>query len=533
MDGICVGETPDLTVDEGCKILELPMCHDDHHRKRLVRVASPLIPGAFQPTFHHDCSHNQLRAVVGRVIGVVPKPSSLGIARLKAAAARVAGFLPRSSPQDLLAMPNRYTGAKKQRYLDAAMRFVRFGVRTFDAGCTMFVKPERMHGEKKVNPDPRAIQFRSSVYCVALAQHLQPIEHHIYELSGFCAGVPPSRNIAKGLNQAERAELLRRKMAAFRNPRVISLDASRFDKHVDIELLKVEHSVYTTASSHPMFKRLLKMQLISKVRSKYGLKYVCHGRRMSGDMNTACGNCLLMLIMVLAFCIWMGLTSWDTLDDGDDCLLIVEEEDLDRVLSCLTEHFLEYGMEMKVENVACSLHEVIFCQSSVVEYADARFKFVRDYRAVISKSLCGIRHWQDPKYRIKVLRAIGLCELVLNLGVPVLQSFACCLLRNVGRPDDFSYASDGLQSRVARELRALGVPAHAVAPQVINECARESFAIAFNCSRDDQLFFEQSLDALDFDHQTMDYFGVEWDVANWLAHHSSGEVYPLQAKCRN
>jgi hypothetical protein len=392
----------------------------------------------------------------------------------------------------------------------------------------MFIKPDRFDGYVKINPDPRAIQFRGPVFCVALAQFLQPIEHHIYIMDGFSAGVPPSRNIAKGLNQSQRAELLHRKMSHFRRPVVLSLDGSRFDKHIGVNLLKVEHSVYTSVQRDPFFRRLLNMQLINKVTSKLGIKYVSKGRRMSGDMNTALGNCLLMLIMVSAYLEYIAVPVWDCLDDGDDCLLIVEEQVLALIERTVHEHFLEYGMEMKVECVARTLFGVSFCQSSVVEYSDARFKFVRDYKAVISKALTGIRHWQDPKYRIKVLRAIGLCELVLNLGVPVLQSFACSVLRNVGRPKDLRLASDGLKARVSRELRALNLNPWEVRARPINECARLSFALAFDCPISEQLYFERFFDGWMFDVSTLTYWGDEWEVQRWLTYQSTHEVYPLR-----
>lgn len=527
MGGICVGETQDLAVDEGCEISRLPEPHDDHHKKCFVRVALPLVPGVFQPSIHYDCAHNQLRAVVGRVLGVVPKPSELGIARLRAVALRVASSIPPCQPQELWEMPAKYTGAKARRYTEAVDRYLAFGVRPVDAQCTMFVKPDKFDGHVKTNPDPRAIQFRGAVYCVALAQFLQPIEHYIYGMDLFSAGVPRSRNIAKGLNQAQRAELLRSKMQAFRNPRVLSLDGSRFDKHVSIALLKIEHLVYTVAQRDPFFARLLKMQLVNVVKSKLGIKYTAAGRRMSGDMNTALGNCLLMLIMVTAFMEYLGVLAWDTLDDGDDCLLIIEEQDLVLVEETIFNHFLEYGMQMKVECVATTLFEVSFCQSSVVEYADARFKFVRDYQAVISKALTGIRHWQDPNYRIKVLRAIGLCELVLNLGVPVLQAFATSILRNVGRPTDLALASDGLKARAGRELRALGLPLSVVSAQPITEQARVSFALAFNCPVEEQLRIEAFFSSWKFDVRSLTYWGDEWDVSRWLSYHSTHEVYPI------
>lgn len=527
MSGICVGETKDLTVDEGCEILRLPLPHDDRHKKSMVRVVSPRIPGVFQPTFHQDCWHNQLRAVVGRVIGKVVKPSGPGIARLKVTASRFSSKIPFCPAQDIYAMPERYSGGKRQRYLEAVDKYLRYGLKLSDAFCSMFVKSDRFDAHEKVNPDPRAIQFRGAKYCVALAQFLQPIEHHVYTMSGFSCGVPETRNIAKGLNSVERAELLHRKMSAFTNPRVISLDASRFDKHVSAALLKIEHSVYTAVNPHFLFRRLLSMQINNKVYSRTGLKYLTEGRRMSGDMNTALGNCLLMLIMLFTYAS-AHLQKWDSLDDGDDCLLIIEEEDLDSVLSTITQDFLDYGMELKVEHIASSIFEVIFCKSGVVEYSPARFKFVRDYRAVISKSLCGIRHWQDPNYRIKVLRAIGSCELVLNLGVPVLQSFALCLIRNVGRSKDFDLASDGLRSRVSRELRGLGTTLSEVQPRAITEVARSSFAIAFDCSPADQRYLERYFEQLVFDVKSLSHWGDEWDVERWLPHQSWRELCPLR-----
>jgi hypothetical protein len=429
-------------------------------------------------------------------------------------------------------MPARYSGGKRQRYEQAVESFLRFGLFARDAFCNMFVKSDRFDGDEKENPDPRAIQFRSAKYCVALAQFLQPIEHHIYTMSGFSNGVPETRNIAKGLNSVQRAELLHSKMSHFRSPVVLSLDASRFDKHVDIELLKIEHSVYTSVNPHQFFRRLLGMQLINKVSSRSGLKYVAQGRRMSGDMNTALGNCLLMLIMLHAFCSFLTLSTWDSLDDGDDCLLIIEEEDLASVQSTLVPHFLDYGMEMKLEHIARSIFEVTFCKSSVVEYSDARFKFVRDYKAVISKSLCGIRHWQDPNYRTKVLSATGTCELVLNLGVPILQSFALCLIRNVGRTNDTHLASDGLRSRVQRELRGLGVTISEVKPRVITEAARFSFAKAFDCSVEDQFRHEEFFDNWTFDISNAVHWGEEWDVSRWLSYKSTRESCPLRQNAK-
>ncbi len=451
-----------------------------------------------------------------------------------AASKLVSRHVPLTEAADIHDMPARYSGSKRARYERAVDSVLAFGLFPPDSYCKMFIKPDRVDGAAKVNPNPRAIQFRAAKYCVSLAQFLHPIEHHLYLFDGASAGVPRSRNIAKGLNSVARAELLVEKLSHFDDPRVISLDASRFDKHVNVAHLRVEHSIYLRSNNHKCFRDLLRKQLTNTVFTSLGVKYKVAGRRMSGDMNTACGNCVIMITMLIAYATRTELPRWDCLDDGDDCLLIIESTSLALVERTVKAVFLDYGMEMKVEKTADHISRVVFCQSSVVEYAESRFKFVRDYRAVISKSLTGVRHWQNSKYRKKVLQAIGLCELVLNLSVPVLQAFALAVLRNAGgkAPADLMYAPDGLRVRAQRDIRSLGLELDSIKPRPILDCARESFAIAFGLAPDEQVDLEERLNAWAFDVESLHHWGDEWDVFSWLSYKSSAERYPLQAKCQ-
>jgi hypothetical protein len=381
----------------------------------------------------------------------------------------------------------------------------------------MFVKPERFDGHSKEDPDPRAIQFRGSKYCVELASYLQPGEHQLY-LSEFASkGVPSSRNIAKGLNQRQRASLLLEKLSHFDAAIIVSLDASRFDKHVSQDLLRIEHQLYKYFNSEPRFAQLLSMQLINKGFSKLGMKYISKGRRMSGDMNTALGNCVLMIMMLVTYCSSIGLNKYDVLDDGDDCLLIIEETDFSLVQSTVYDEFLKFGMEMKVDGVARRPEEVVFCRSKPVEITPGVWTFVRDYRDVISKSLSGIRHWGDPKYRTRVVKAIGCCELSLNYSVPVLQSFATCLLRNTkGVAFDVKYLSDGLKARYHREQTRN-------TPGPITVEARLQFEVAFGCSVSRQLELEEFFDkwVVDFGSR-VEHWGLEWGD-DWIPCQSNVE----------
>jgi hypothetical protein len=74
--------------------------------------------------------------------------------------------------------------------------------------------------------------------------------------------------------------------------------------------LEMERSIYLTANSDPEFKRLLLMQRKNKGFSSLGLVYMVAARRMSGDMNTAIGNVVIMLAMMIGFCRHMLSIKW-------------------------------------------------------------------------------------------------------------------------------------------------------------------------------------------------------------------------------
>jgi hypothetical protein len=518
------------TLAAGCKITKVPLDDGCQHGRRLVRVAIPWVcEEQFVPFVHHDCIHNQLLAVANRVCGVVPRPTAEGLSALRVAAKVVGRQLPVTTPEDYYVMPMRYGGAKRTRYLNATDDVLAFGLSPRDATIKMFVKTERIQPDQaKPNPDPRAIQFRNARYCVELSRYLKPIEEHLYALSGVSRGVPPTRVVAKGLNQVERAELLKEKLAHFVRPVVLSLDASRFDKHVDEEALRVEHSVYVGCCPDPYFALLLSWQLGNRCFSSRGLSYKVVGKRMSGDMNTALGNCLLMVIMLVAYMTWCK--KWDLLDDGDDVLLIVEESDLPRVVGTVKDAFLAFGHELKVESVTRVLEQVEFCQSRPIEWSPGKHKFVRNPWKVLSTALTGVKYFNQDGARAKLLYSIGICELVLSLGVPVLQEFALAILRNCGVDEGLQLPPDGsLMSRVRRELRTLGLRTlQRVDPQPVQTCARLSFELAFGMTPARQVQAESSLRLWRFDVTGVCELPPEWDVRTWTFNPLVDmEVHPL------
>jgi hypothetical protein len=446
----------------------------------------------------------------------VPAPTQQGLLLLREQARRIGRFLPKVASQEWFEMPMMYAGAKRARYLAATEQLLSGSLSRKDATVRMFVKFEKFN-PGKVNPDPRAIQFRSAKYCVALGKYLKSVEHALYALKGDGRILPNTRVIGKGLSMGERASLLRKKWEAFDCPIVVSLDASRFDMHVSRELLQIEHNVYLRMCNDRTFARLLSWQLDNKCISSLGLKYLARGRRMSGDMNTALGNCLLMVIMVSTI---MRGHKYDILDDGDDCLLIIEKDTLPFVLEKLPAMFLEFGHEIKIENIAEDFECVEWCQSRPVEYSTGKFKFVRLPWKVLSTALSGIKYVEaNDKVRRRLVNTIGMAEMILNLGIPILQEYGIALMRNADTPlvqrfDDI----DSLYYRLHRELKALNMKQlEKRDPQPITPDARWSFYRAFGITPDDQVVAEDFLRTWSFSLLGDLTLPVDIDIQNWTS----------------
>jgi hypothetical protein len=445
-------------------------------------------------------------------MGTVPKTTSIGVGWLQTGLKVLLRSLPRSSPQGLEDFCYAYSGSKREMYLKACEDYRR-GFLPKHANVTMFVKVERVYpSASKIDPDPRAIQFRHPVYCAAVAQFLKPIEHNLYQACLYHRLTSNSRVVGKGLNQRQRAKLLLEKFQSLDNSVAVSLDCSRFDKHVSVEQLKCEHKLYESLCPSKQFKQLLKYQLRNKCYTRSGFRYITKGRRMSGDMNTALGNCVIMIMMLVGYCIRYDL-RFEILDDGDDAILFVQRPKLSQVVETIGQHFLEYGHEVKIESVATSMEEVDWCQSRPIQYKPGKWKMVRNPMKVINSCLCSNK-FSEHNSGIMV-NAIGLCELVLNQHVPVLQSYAAALIRNTRdvKSPNFTKCSNLYRAKLERR-DFLGRYNSKIHP--INDIARDSFHRAFGISISSQIAFEQLMETwkICMDWSDIINVGPNYDL-NW------------------
>jgi len=388
-------------------------------------------------------------SVHNRVVGKVPLPTARGILELKKERNRMAACFGHLVPWDLERTVESFTGARRARYQRAYESLLVDPLDTKDGRIQSFVKAEKFDPLVKENPDPRMIQARTPRYNLMIAKYLRPVEHIIYNLTG-ASGL---RQVAKGMNARMRASVLVEKFSLFKRPVCISLDCSRFDKHIAPANLDIEHGFYQQLMpGFPELDRLLSWQKKNHCRCKNGVKYVVTGGRMSGDINTALGNVVIMILDIKASMRRLQLKRYEIFDDGDDGLLIIEEDDYQKVVENISAIFLDYGQELKIESVARDISDVVFCQSKIV-HVNGEPIFVRDWRKVLSHACCGTKHWNDPHLVRPMMGLVGSCELVLGAGVPIVQAFAEALLRNAGGVVANSLnVESGLEYRVKLEL---------------------------------------------------------------------------------
>ncbi|APG76584.1 hypothetical protein 2 [Wenling tombus-like virus 1] len=390
------------------------------------------IPGCYNPFVHSNCVRNEYVAMRDRVVGKVPVPTERGVRLLRRYARKLVKRLGKTDEISYDQVIDHYHGRKRKRYEAAKESLGRLALTKNDSIIKAFVKCEKFNPADKVNPAPRMIQARNARYNLSIARWLRPIEHAIYRLKSKLTGLPI---VGKGRSLNERAELLAKKFNYFKNPVVYSLDASRWDQHCDIKLLEVEHWIYRAMNGSSEFATLLQQQLYNKCFTEHGIAYKTKGKRMSGDVNTALGNCLLAILLayvVLVDFLKLKETEFELLDDGDDLLVIVEQKDEHR-LEGIKEAYLEVGHEIKLENRATVLEDVEWCQHRPVHTPNG-WRFVPNWKKVLSSTTCDSKHWMHENLRPSLGHTMGKCLLSMYTGIPVLQEY-CQFLIQQGNKD--------------------------------------------------------------------------------------------------
>jgi hypothetical protein len=223
-------------------------------------------------------------------------------------------------------------------------------------------------------------------------------------------------------------------------------------------------------------------------------------------MNTSCGNCLIMCALI-----WTYAKEKDIhiklVNNGDDCVVFMESEDLARYQDGFEAWFLRMGFRMLSEKPVYQMSQIEFCQMRPIEMPDGSCRMVRNIPTALRKdSLCtialdtakGVRGW---------MTAVGTGGIALTGGVPVIQNFYRAMVR----------LGNGTVSKVATELArhsGMAILAAAGAHVCFAEPSAETrlqVYVAWGITPDQQLAFENYYDQLEFD----------WDEASACDTHTN------------
>jgi hypothetical protein len=431
-----------------------------------------------------------------------PRPSTeVFLNRMEPVKAILIPFLPVTAPWNHERTVASFKGCKRRRYQNALNSMAEKPMKIEEeAKVEVFVKYEKTDRTSKLDPVPRVISPRSSRFNLRLARYLRPIEESVFDSLGELFG---HKTVFKGMDTDEVAMKLREKWEMFTSPVAVGLDASRFDQHVSKVALEFEHSVYANCfvgKHRRKLVKLLKHQLVNKCYGEVAdgtLKYTIEGTRMSGDMNTSLGNCVIMCMMIRAY-LTQAKVNGQLANNGDDCVVIMEKRDLAKFQIGLREWFLEMGFNMTVETPCYEFEHIEFCQTRPV-MVDSGWTMCRNPWTAIAKDSVLLKNPEVYQKLIPVwMKAVGEGGLSIAGDLPIFRSFYSL------------YSRSGTESYLNRRDKRVSMTSLEIMPWFMRQCdvkgsrklkpilseTRCSFWEAWGVTPDEQVALENYYDSI-------------------------------------
>jgi len=310
--------------------------------------------------------------------------------------------------------------------------------------------------------------------------------------------------VMKGMDTNTVAAVMREKWEMFNNPVAIGLDASRFDQHVSKEALELEHEVYVRCFPMEHHKRklrnILRHQLINKCFGDVpdgSLHYQIEGTRMSGDMNTSLGNCVLMCLMIHRYAAVRGVRC-QLANNGDDCVVFMERNDLERFSQGLDDWFLDMGFNMVVEAPSFTFEHIEFCQTRPV-FDGVSWTMCRNPFVAIAKDSVCLKGQDFARCLPLWLNAVGTGGIALAGGLPIFQSYYSMCQRSGSHSHRNSRGKLVTLENVT-ELLPWYMREHAIRggrkKEDVTAVCRASFYSAWGITPDEQVCLEQYYDGM-------------------------------------
>jgi hypothetical protein len=422
---------------------------------------------------------NEIDALKNRHIGFnrVITPNDLAALALEFDKFKVVVKKMDYTPLTLKQMLSDKRGPLKMRYMNAYNN-LKHGMKP-RSDVQSFIKMERFTEEKLETKPPRLIQHRSYEYLYILNKYLKPIDKFLCNSDEVIDNQKIWTMYGKGKSSHEICIQLYDLWCEFENPVALCVDQAVFDAHYNEQLHRLEHSIWNEIPAVKQnISNLLSKQYKKKCKAttQFGVRYKLNGERCSGEYNTSMGNSNSNICMIKRVMADSGIANYKLIVNGDDSVIIIENVDLPLFN---VNHFTRYGMDPKLDKVAYTFEEIEFCQCSPVKVG-GKWNLIRDPSKTMGKAALMLSDYRNSVDRY--LTSIGLCELALNRGTPILQQFALKLIElgRGARPLDR-----------AKSYRSKFEPSLTVEP--VSYETRLSFELAFGICVADQICFEKDL----------------------------------------
>ncbi len=399
----------------------------------------------------------------------------------------------------------RFPEKKRQLYMegyDTTLDLNRHG------RITGFIKQENV--PYKPADKPRVIQFRNPVFLAHMLDFYKPLEHAIYTVPKLWNTQQLQSTCAKGMNVVQRMRCLESFVSDLEDAHVVGLDGSAFDAHVVRKALKAEWKFYLEAMrvagwSEDIIRKARRMGERQEINKCYAnvddgvVKYKVTGNRMSGDLNTGCGNSVLQQWYIATAMTELHVPEkhWRMLVDGDDAVLMVSGK-YTHLLPQLPAIFSSFSQDVKMTEVVRVDHDnmepIEFCQAQPVRVA-GEWRLVRNPKKVYNGYASVNIYYRSLEEARRYWATISQPEMIFARGVPVLHHFFEAMHR-------LSQDSKPLDS-VARRWWYRNIMANQDEfPDIghIEVSTRLSFYKAFGISMSDQAFMETGMAALQEEH---------------------------------
>lgn len=448
----------------------------------------------YTPIIHEAGAHDEIIAVERRILPFIDafRVNRVVLRQFQLEAKILATKMGRkiTEPYTEQQVLDHYSGRLRARYEAAYESLKTNEFSKVDAWVSGFVKREKYTEEDFEEKAPRLIMPRDPRFGALMAKYTKPVEavfFHLvdqYKLPYF----------AKYYDPTKRASIILAKMEQFTRPGMSVIDAKKFDAHVNISQLRAEHTVYKRIFKSRTLQQLCDLQLHNVIRTDGGIVIRIPGCRMSGDMNTSLGNCMIVHMGLNIVKREVPTLTW--FDDGDDCILFYEIGDRLRVAAITERVFRGLGHELVTLHYD-DISDLTFCQQKI-----CCGRMVRPWQKIISTCFVSYKHYHSLPFGYRVMKTIAQAELALNVGIPILQPYFQAWINKLTAFEmvDVKFLDESLLRRVHQGFNS-------VTPQQITESSRVEFWERFNITPIEQLDLERKLVAY-----VEDYALTGWNV---------------------